>query len=474
MLFDHVGSGGSDPAAWDADRYASLDGYADDILELVRELDLRDITFVGHSVAAMMGVLAVAADADRFAKLAAHPSPSYLDDDGYRGGFTRSDIDELLASMEATTWGGRGRWRPTSWARRTAPNWATNSPNPSAGPTRRWPRCSRAPRSCPTIGLTATGFGADVGHRVRARHAGAARSAPTSIGTSTAVGWSRSTRRDTAHSSVPAVTADAIAAFAGACVTDASVETILPWSRISTRTRRAASSRCRPTDSSRPSTRRSPAGWTTSPRIVGRAFLELLTAGGRIHFETHFAPLLHVAGQLGGVTLDLVASDGRRLPAFVTANVKSDDDGRPQSVRLIAQDAGDRRSYERELLDERRRAEAARARAEELATTLRRSLLPPSLSPPAGLDASAYYHAASPSEVGGDFYDLFALSREKAAFFLGDVCGKGVDAATLTSLARYTLRAAAVNHDHPEAVLHSWTRCFEANQAVTTPAATAR
>jgi sigma-B regulation protein RsbU (phosphoserine phosphatase) len=189
--------------------------------------------------------------------------------------------------------------------------------------------------------------------------------------------------------------------------------------------------------------------------LVGRAFVELLTPGGRIHFETHFAPLLHVAGQLGGVTLDLVASDGRRLPAFVTANVKSGDDGRPQSVRLVAQDAGDRRSYERELLDERRRAEAAQKRAEELATTLRRSLLPPSLSPPVGLDASAYYHTASPSEVGGDFYDLFALSREKSAFFLGDVCGKGIDAATLTSLARYTLRAAAVNHDHPEAVLHS-------------------
>ena len=97
----------------------------------------------------------------------------------------------------------------------------------------------------------------------------------------------------------------------------------------------------------------------------------------------------------------------------------------PPSIRIIAQDAGDRRSYERELLDERRRAEAAQTRAEELATTLRRSLLPPSLSPPAGLDASAYYHAASPSEVGGDFYDLFALSREKSAFFLGDVAGRG-------------------------------------------------
>lgn len=189
--------------------------------------------------------------------------------------------------------------------------------------------------------------------------------------------------------------------------------------------------------------------------VVGRAFADLLTGGGRIHFETHFAPTLQIVGRLSGVTLDLVAADGRRLPAFVTANVRADADGRPELVRLIAQDASDRRSYEQELLEERRRAEAAQTRAEALATTLRRSLLPPSLSPPPGLDASAYYYAASPAEVGGDFYDLFSLSTEKSAFFLGDVCGKGPDAAALTSLTRYTLRAAAVNDDDPEAVLHT-------------------
>jgi sigma-B regulation protein RsbU (phosphoserine phosphatase) len=189
--------------------------------------------------------------------------------------------------------------------------------------------------------------------------------------------------------------------------------------------------------------------------LVGRPFTDLLTGGGRIHFETHFAPLLQIAGRLGGVTLDLVAEDGRRLPAFVTANVRADGDGRTVSVRLIAQDASDRRSYEQELLGERRRAQQAQSRAEELATTLRRSLQPPTLVPPAGLDAAVYYHAASPSEVGGDFYDLFPLWRDKSAFFLGDVCGKGVDAAMLTSVTRYTLRAAAVNDDDPEAVLHS-------------------
>lgn len=86
----------------DADRYSSLHGYAEDILELVRELDLHDVVFVGHSVTAMMGVLAACADPARFAKLVLlTPSPRYVDDGDYRGGFSRADIDELLESMES-------------------------------------------------------------------------------------------------------------------------------------------------------------------------------------------------------------------------------------------------------------------------------------------------------------------------------------------------------------------------------------
>jgi sigma-B regulation protein RsbQ len=114
VLFDHVGCGASDPNAWDDDRYASLDGYADDILQIARHLDLRDVTFVGHSVAAMMGVLAVAADADRFANLVLlTPSPSYIDDVDYPGGFTRGDIDELLASLESNYLGWSRAMAPT-------------------------------------------------------------------------------------------------------------------------------------------------------------------------------------------------------------------------------------------------------------------------------------------------------------------------------------------------------------------------
>ncbi|MBB2990324.1 sigma-B regulation protein RsbQ [Mycolicibacterium iranicum] len=113
VLFDHVGAGSSDPAAWDATRYADLQQYAEDILDIADELDLRDAVFVGHSVASMMGVLAVATRPERFAGLVLlTPSPRYLDDTDYRGGFSRGDIDELLESLESNYLG---------WSRAMAP-----------------------------------------------------------------------------------------------------------------------------------------------------------------------------------------------------------------------------------------------------------------------------------------------------------------------------------------------------------------
>lgn len=189
--------------------------------------------------------------------------------------------------------------------------------------------------------------------------------------------------------------------------------------------------------------------------LIGAPFTELLAVGSRIHFETHFAPLLHLTGELQGVAVDLNAAGGARLPALIAANLKTDPSGTPRTIRFVLQDASDRRAYERELLAERQRAEQERARAAALARTLKRSLLPPALSPPPGLEACAHLHAESDDEVGGDFYDLFALTQGRSAFFLGDVCGKGVNAATVASLTRYTLRAAAVFDDDPVAVLHN-------------------
>jgi sigma-B regulation protein RsbU (phosphoserine phosphatase) len=194
--------------------------------------------------------------------------------------------------------------------------------------------------------------------------------------------------------------------------------------------------------------------------LIGKPFTELLTAGGRIHYETHFGPLLQLNGEISGITTDFVTMSGALLPVFIAANVKTNGQGRIELLRIVVQDASDRRSYERELLDARRQADLERTRTQVLARTLQRSLLPPSLSPPDGLEARAYFHAASPDQVGGDFYDLFPLSSTKSGFFLGDVCGKGANAAALTSLTRYTIRAAAVIDDDPVTVLHNLDTVF--------------
>jgi sigma-B regulation protein RsbU (phosphoserine phosphatase) len=189
--------------------------------------------------------------------------------------------------------------------------------------------------------------------------------------------------------------------------------------------------------------------------LIDKPFTDLLAVGSRIHYETHFAPLLQLHGELTGITVDLVTAEGTRLPVFLSANIKSDIDGRPMLLRIVIHGAGERHSYERELLDERQRVERERARVQVFARTLQRSLLPPLLSPPEGLDASAHYHPASADDVGGDFYDLFPLTHDKWAFFIGDVSGKGAGAAAVTSLTRYTLRAAAVFDANPEAVLQN-------------------
>ena len=97
ILFDHVGAGSSDLSAYELAKYAGLAGYADDVVEIGRELGLRDAVFVGHSVSAMIGVLASLKAPEMFEALVlVGPSPRYIDDDGYVGGFSAPQIDELL------------------------------------------------------------------------------------------------------------------------------------------------------------------------------------------------------------------------------------------------------------------------------------------------------------------------------------------------------------------------------------------
>jgi sigma-B regulation protein RsbQ len=102
VLFDHVGSGRSDLSAYDPRKYGSLAGYAADLVEICRELELTDVVLVGHSVSAMIGVLAEARAPELFGALVmVGPNPRYVDDDGYTGGFTRADVAALLESLDS-------------------------------------------------------------------------------------------------------------------------------------------------------------------------------------------------------------------------------------------------------------------------------------------------------------------------------------------------------------------------------------
>lgn len=113
VLFDYVGSGRSDPSAWSERRYSSLQGYASDVLDVCEELDLREAVFVGHSVSAMVGVLAAAREPQRFSRLVmVTPSPCYIDEEGYRGGFGADDIGELLESLESNYLGWSAAMAP--------------------------------------------------------------------------------------------------------------------------------------------------------------------------------------------------------------------------------------------------------------------------------------------------------------------------------------------------------------------------
>ena len=196
--------------------------------------------------------------------------------------------------------------------------------------------------------------------------------------------------------------------------------------------------------------------WTGFDRdeLLGRRFQDLLAAGDRIFYETHFAPLLRMQGHVREIAVQVVCRDGRRLPVLVNSVLKHDAEGAPQLVRTAIFDATERRSYEEELLAARRRAEESEAKATALARTLQATFLPPAIVSPPGLDVGgAYRPAGDGSEVGGDFYDVFETGRGTWAVVLGDVCGKGLSAAVVTSLARYSVRSEALRTPYPSAVL---------------------
>jgi sigma-B regulation protein RsbQ len=113
VLFDHVGAGTSDLSAYDAEKYGSLGGYADDVVEICRELELTDVVFVGHSVSAIIGVLALQRAPELFGALVMiGPNPRYVDDGEYAGGFGRNDIVGLLDALDSNHLGWSTQMAP--------------------------------------------------------------------------------------------------------------------------------------------------------------------------------------------------------------------------------------------------------------------------------------------------------------------------------------------------------------------------
>ena len=125
ILFDYVGAGASDHSSYDPVRHGSLRGYASDILSICDELALEDAIFVGHSVSSMIGVLAANEKPHLFSRLVlVGPSPRYINDGSYVGGFEKSDIEELLESLESNYLG---------WSSAMAPVIMGNEDRPELG-----------------------------------------------------------------------------------------------------------------------------------------------------------------------------------------------------------------------------------------------------------------------------------------------------------------------------------------------------
>jgi sigma-B regulation protein RsbQ len=125
ILFDYVGAGKSDLSQYDTVKYASLEGYAQDVLDICEALDLSEVIFVGHSVSSMIGLLAAVKEPQYFKKLVfIGPSPRYLNDEGYTGGFEKADLDSLFEFMDSNYLG---------WSSAMAPAIMGNADQPEHG-----------------------------------------------------------------------------------------------------------------------------------------------------------------------------------------------------------------------------------------------------------------------------------------------------------------------------------------------------
>jgi PAS domain S-box-containing protein len=192
--------------------------------------------------------------------------------------------------------------------------------------------------------------------------------------------------------------------------------------------------------------------WTGHERgeLVGeRRFEGLLAPGGRIYHETHYAPLLRMQGQVREIALEIVRADGSRLPVLVNSTLVKGADGQPKLIRTTVFDASDRRRYEEELL-------RAQRQEREIAQQLQRSMLAGELPVSVEVEVAASYQPADDTlDVGGDWYDAFWLSRHRVGLVVGDVVGRGIEAAATMGQLRSATRALASTGLPPSRLLEA-------------------
>lgn len=200
-------------------------------------------------------------------------------------------------------------------------------------------------------------------------------------------------------------------------------------------------------------------GFTRESLVGSRRLVELLSIGGRLYHDTHYLPMLLMQDHVREIAVEVVSADRRRIPVLLNAALDRDEDGRPTVIRVVILDSTERREYERELLRAKVRAEESEQRARTLVHTLQQTLIPPVPPTVSGLYVGAAYRpAGSGGEVGGDFFDVFQIGEDDWMVTLGDVSGKGVEAAVVTSLIRHTLRSVAVRHSTAVDMLHELNR----------------
>src|SRR6478672_5546942 len=301
ILFDHAGAGGSAPDAYDVARHGSLEGYAQDVVELCRELGVTDGVFVGHSVSAMIGVLADLQAPELFARLVmVGPSARYINDEGYVGGFTESDIRELLDSLDSNYLGWSSVMAPTIMGnpdRRTAVH---------AGRDR-----------------------ADRGRAVRRRHdaerrAGDARRHRPLPQPECTRGDGRGDEPVPRRCHRRAMSSEAVTEAFYAALLDDDPEQLYDRAPCGYLTTTSGGMIVKANATFLDLT-----GFSREQLVGQRRFADLLNAGGRIYHETHFAPMLQMQGTVREVAFDLVRADGSRLPVLVNAVLETAPDGAP-------------------------------------------------------------------------------------------------------------------------------------------------